>query len=78
MTQQFLPGDLVFAFTERKGDPTPHRKLRLKWAGPFIFISQVNEAMVKIGTMQSRQQAVRWKPDVFVIHRSKLRLPTPR
>jgi hypothetical protein len=30
--------------------------------------------MVKVGTMQSRQQAVRWKPDVFVIHRSKLRL----
>ncbi len=23
LTQQFLPGDLVFAFTERKGDPPP-------------------------------------------------------
>ena len=25
LTQRFSPGDLVFAFTERKGDPTPHR-----------------------------------------------------
>ena len=74
LTQTFSPGDLVFAFTERKGDPTPHRKLKLKWAGPFIFVSQVNEAMVRIGTMQSRKHPTRWKPDVFTIHRSKLRL----
>ena len=74
LTQQFLPGALVFAFTERKGDPTPHRKLKLKWAGPFIFISQVNAAMVRVGTMQSRQHPTRWKPDVFTLHRSKLRL----
>ena len=74
LTQHFLPGDLVFAFTERKGDPTPHRKLKLKWAGPFIFISQVNQAMVEIGTMQSRQHLARWKRDTILIHRSKLRL----
>ena len=74
LTQRFCPGDLVFAFTERKGDPTPHRKLKLKWAGPFIFVSQVNEAMVQIGTMQSRRHPDRWRPDLFTIHRSKLRL----
>lgn len=74
LTQQFLPGDLVFAFTERKGDPTPHRKLRLKWAGPFIFLAQVNETMVEIGTMQSRKHPTNWKRDTFQIHRSKLRL----
>jgi len=74
LTQQFLPGDLVFAFTERKGDPTPHRKLKLKWAGPFMFLSQVNQAIVEIGSMQSRQHPHGWKRDVFRIHRSKLRL----
>ena len=37
LTQQLVPGDLVFAFIERKGDPTPHRKLKLKWAGPFFL-----------------------------------------
>jgi hypothetical protein len=36
LTQQFLPGDLVFAFTERKGDPTPHRKLRLGRLSLFL------------------------------------------
>ena len=74
LTQQLMPGDLVFAFTERKGDPTPHRKLKLKWAGPFVFIAQVNTAMVEIGTMQSRLQPNQWKCETFVIHRSKLRL----
>ena len=74
LTQQLEPGDLVFAFTERKGDPTPHRKLKLKWAGPFVFISQVNPAMVEIGTMQSRLQPTQWKCETFLIHRSKLRL----
>ena len=74
LTQQFLPGDLVFAFTERNGDPNPHCKFKLKWAGPFIFIARVNTAMVDIGTMQSCQHPARWKREVFTIHRSKLRL----
>ena len=33
--------------------------------------------MVRIGTMQSRKHPTRWKPDVFTIHRSKLRLYQP-
>ena len=31
------PGDLVFAFSELRGDQAQHRKLRIKWSGPYIF-----------------------------------------
>ena len=36
LTQHYLPGDLVFAFTERQGEPTPPATLRPTWAGPCI------------------------------------------
>ena len=43
--QTFEPGDLVFAFSESRGDQVPHQKLRIKWSGPYVFICRINSQM---------------------------------
>ena len=69
----FVAGDLVFAFTKLRGDPTPHPKLRLKWSGPYVFIDTVGETMATISTIPSRRNLAPWKAKTFMLHQTKLR-----
>ena len=33
ISRTFQSGDLVFSFSEARGDPVPHQKLKVKWSG---------------------------------------------
>ena len=72
IARTFEPGDLVFAFSESRGDQAPHRKLRIKWSGPYVFIRRINSQMAEIGTLPSARGQYRAKN--FVIHCTKLML----
>ena len=72
IAQTFEPGDLVFAFSENRGGQVPHRKLRIKWSGPYVFIRRINSQMAEIGTLPSEKE--RYKAKNFGIHTTKLRL----
>ena len=72
IARTFEPGDLVFAFSESRGDQVPHRKLRIKWSGPYVFIRRINSQTAEIGTLPSEKGQYLVKN--FVIHCTKLRL----
>ena len=50
----------------------PHRKLRIKWSGPYVFIRRINSQMTEISTLPSEKE--QYKAKNFVIHFRKLRL----
>ena len=54
IARTFEPGDLVFAFSESRGDQAPNRKLRIKWSGPYVFIRRINSQMVMIHSCKLR------------------------
>ena len=72
ISRTFEPGDLVFAFSETRGDQAPNQKVKIKWSGPYIFIHRINSAMVMIGTMPTKR--AQYKAKNFVIHARKLLL----
>ena len=72
IARTFESGDLVFAFSESRGDQVPRRKLRIKWSGPYVFIRRINSQMAEIGTLPSEKG--HYKAKNFVIHTTKLRL----
>ena len=58
IARTFEPGDLVFAFSENREDQVPHRKLRIKWSGPYVFIRKINSQIAEIGTLPSEKTRI--------------------
>ena len=77
-------GDLVWAFLEGRGDATPHRKLRIKWTGPYRFKGHLNPVMGLIEEIPSQNPNIVRPLRSFTIHLTKVRLyrraadPRPR